>query len=138
MSLVAEGVAGGGFGQLGDDPQVAGVDHFGGEGFFAAQDGDRAEALFDALVLVPDARVRGHRAGIDAEVGQFADERIGGCFPDVGGQRTGIGGGQRLVAIFALRDHGRNFGGDGHQVDDRIQQWEDANFGCAGERRRPG
>ena len=71
-------------------------------------------------------------AGIDPEIGQFADERVGRRFPNIHGQRPGIQRSQLLFAFLALgRDRWYILGG-GHQVNNGIQQRQNAFFMPAG------
>ncbi len=89
LVFVTEGVAGLGFGHLGNDGEVAGVgDGHGVLGLAAhGEDGADALALFAGGVI--EGGVGFELAGEDADVAEAADEGVGGGFEDQGGEGVG-------------------------------------------------
>ena len=132
MGFVAQRIAGGGFGQLGDGADVAGMDDLDRDGFLAARDRQAAEAFLGALGLVPDTRVGIDHAGIDPEESLSSNEGIGRGLPDVSGQRAAVDRFEFFIARLALGDHDRGCQRGGHQADDRIQHRPDADLGRSG------
>ena len=87
-SFAGERVAGLGDGQLGDRPDLAGLELADRLLLLAVEQ----EQLADPLVLVagrvPDVGLRVERAGQHAQVGQPADERVGGRLEHADEQRA--------------------------------------------------
>ncbi len=131
MRLVAERVARRGDGQLRDRADVARVDDLDGNLFLAALEVQSRHALLRAFGLVPHARVRLDQTAVDAEVGHLTDKRVGGRLPNVRGQRTGIGAGQLLLAVPALRGLFGTLRRRGQQVHDGVQERGDADLASA-------
>src|SRR3954452_8306722 len=77
---------------------------------------DAPDALRAARVDVQDARAGLELAGVDAEVGELADERVGGDLEGQGGERRVVVGGPRVLPrlVLALDLDGA---GDGRHVE---------------------
>ncbi len=83
-----------------------------------------ADALLLAAVDVVDVRLTTQAAADDAEVGEAADERIGGCLEDL---RHECAGRVRFDGRSIGRRAGADLGGGGDVLRDHRQQLADAD-----------
>ena len=118
----AEGVAGEGGAELGDRADVAGGEIRDGVLLSAADLEHLRHALRRAAPGVLHLRIRRERSAIDAEVGYFADERVGGGLEHQRGDGSGAVAGELAPLVGAGRAalRRRRFGGGrqvfGHEV----------------------
>ena len=103
FSFAVEGVAGLGHGQLGDRPDLAGLELADRLLVLAVEQQELADPLVLAAVGVPGVTLPAERPGVDPEVGQPADVRVGGRLEHADEQRAGrIGLDPDLVARLRL------------------------------------
>ena len=119
-----QGVAGGGRVQLGHGGDVAGSHPREVLLVLALDREEVADALVLAAVDVVDVALAGHAAGDDAEVGQAADERVGGCLEHLRHERP-VRIGRDLLAVG--RGARADLGGGGDVLDDHADELADAD-----------
>ena len=138
FSFDAERVAGLGHGQLGDGADLAGLELADRLLLLAVEQQELADPLVLAARGVPDVGLRVERPGQDAQVGQPADERVGGRLEDADQERAVLVGGDLDRRARLVGRLGRRLVGRGGQVaDDRVEQRRGADALGRASRRGP-
>ncbi len=132
MGFVAQRVAGGRFGKLRNDADVAGMDGADGDGLLAARNIKAAEAFLNFLNGVPQACIGAERSGENTEIGLLAYVGVGSGFPDIQGDGAAVVGFENFIAGFALGGNRFGLQRGGHELHDGIQEGRDADLGIAG------
>ena len=133
-SVGDERVTGRGRGQLGDGGDVAGADLREVVLVLALDREERSDPLLLLSVDVVDMALPRERAAEDTEVGQAADERVGGGLEDLGDERSVR---VRLDLLAVDRGARADLGGRGDVLDDHLRQLADADVLRRRARRRP-